>query len=63
VLGVLMLQLAFTYTPWMQAMFDTRSLPLPDLLLAPALGALLLFVLEAEKTLLRKAGWFDELKG
>ncbi|MDR0275965.1 MAG: HAD-IC family P-type ATPase [Burkholderiaceae bacterium] len=63
VLGVLALQLAFTYTPWMQLLFATRSLALPDLLLAPALGALLLFALEAEKTLLRKLGWFDELKG
>jgi len=46
-----------TYTPWMQQLFAARSLALTDLLLAPALGALVLFILEAEKTLLRRAGW------
>jgi len=63
ILVVLALQLAFTYTPWMRALFDTRPLPLVDLLLAPALGALLMFLLEGEKTLLRRLDWFDELRG
>jgi magnesium-transporting ATPase (P-type) len=63
ILIVLVLQLAFTYTPWMQALFDTRALDLSDLLIAPALGALVLLLLEIEKTVLRRLGYFDELRG
>ena len=63
ILAVLVLQLAFTYTPWMQALFDTRALPLSDLLLAPALGAAVMLLLEGEKALMRRLGWFDELRG
>ena len=62
VLAVLVLQLAFTYTPWMQTLFATRPLGLADLLLAPALGALAMLLLEGEKALLRRLGWFDELR-
>ncbi|MDR2154991.1 MAG: HAD-IC family P-type ATPase [Burkholderiaceae bacterium] len=62
ILIVVVLQLAFTYTPWMQALFDTRALGLADLLLAPALGALVMFLLEIEKALLRRLDWFDELR-
>ncbi|MDR1968263.1 MAG: HAD-IC family P-type ATPase, partial [Burkholderiaceae bacterium] len=62
ILTVVTLQLAFTYTPWMQALFNSRALRLPDLLLAPALGALVMFLLEAEKALLRRLDWFDELR-
>ncbi|MFT3780302.1 MAG: HAD-IC family P-type ATPase [Ottowia sp.] len=63
ILAVLVLQLAFTYTPWMQALFDTRALPLSDLLLAPVLGATVMLLLEGEKALMRRLGWFDELRG
>lgn len=62
VLGVVVLQLAFTYTPWMQALFDSRSVSLPDLLFVISLGAVLMVVLEIEKTVLRRLDWFDELK-
>ena len=62
VLGVVVLQLAFTYTPWMQALFDSRSVSLPDLLFAISMGALLMVVLEIEKTVLRRLDWFDELR-
>jgi len=63
ILTVLALQLAFTYTPWMQQLFDTSALRLSDLLLAPALGALVMLLLEVEKALLRRLDWFDELRG
>lgn len=62
VLGVLVLQLLFTYTPWMQALFDSRPLALLDLLFVIALGAVLMLVLEVEKAVLRRLGWFAELR-
>lgn len=63
ILAVLVLQLAFTYTPWMQELFDSRALALSDLMLAPALGAAVMLLLECEKALMRRLGWFDELRG
>lgn len=46
-------QLAYTYLPVMQAIFDTRPLTLTDGVTILAIGALLLVVLEIEKHLLR----------
>ena len=54
-------QLAFTYTPWMQALFDTRPVPLLDGLLILAIGLGCMVVLEVEKALLRRWRVFDEL--
>jgi magnesium-transporting ATPase (P-type) len=42
-------QLAFTYVPWMQALFDTRPLSLFDGLAVCGVGVLLLLLLEIEK--------------
>ena len=50
---VLGLQLLFTYAPFMQALFDTRALPLSTGLAVVAAGASVLLVLELEKALLR----------
>ena len=57
VAGVLVLQLAFTYGPWMQALFGTA--PLDGALWAAIwLAALAVFVaVEAEKALLRRFGF------
>ncbi|PZP98432.1 MAG: carbonate dehydratase [Variovorax paradoxus] len=60
---VVMAQLAFTYAPWMQTLFDTRDVPLADGLLILAIGAASMVVLEIEKALLRRWRLFDELKG
>ena len=62
VLTVLVLQLLFTYTPWMQALFSSRPVGLLDLLFVIGLGALLMVVLELEKAALRRLDWFDELR-
>ena len=50
-------QLAFTYAPWMQRLFDTRAIPWPDVLLILAVGAALMLVLEVEKWLMRRMDW------
>jgi magnesium-transporting ATPase (P-type) len=42
-------QLAFTYTPFMQAVFDTRPVPLVEGAMILAAGAFLLAILELEK--------------
>ncbi|MDO5288071.1 MAG: HAD-IC family P-type ATPase [Pseudomonadota bacterium] len=62
VVAVVALQLLFTYTPWMHALFDTRPVGLLDVLLVIGLGALLMAVLEVEKKILHALGWFDELR-
>lgn len=56
VAAVLGLQLLFTYAPFMQALFDTRALPLSTGLVVVAAGVAVLVVLELEKALLRR--WF-----
>lgn len=55
-------QLAFVYTPFMNAAFGSRPLAVVDGALIIALGAALMVALEAEKKLLRRLGWFEELK-
>ena len=48
------LQLAVIYTPALQPIFHTQSLPLPDLLIVLALSSLVLFAVEMEKWLVRR---------
>jgi len=55
-------QLAFTYLPFMNQAFGSRPLGLADGALIIALSAGLMIFLEAEKQLLRRIGWFKELK-
>ena len=47
----------------MQRLFDTRPVALVDGLLVIAIGVLLMLVLETEKALMRRLGWFEELGG
>ena len=54
-------QLVFTFSPVMNAIFDTRPLTLADCFLIVGTGILLLLLLEAEKLLMRRLGWFEEL--
>ncbi|WP_157268785.1 HAD-IC family P-type ATPase [Azohydromonas aeria] len=56
VAGVFVLQLLFTYAPFMQALFQTETLPLALGLRIAAVGVALLLVLELEKALLRRLG-------
>jgi len=55
-------QLLFTYAPFMQAIFDTRPIGLADGLLILAVGAGLMILLELEKAIMRRVGWFEELR-
>ncbi|MEM8551638.1 MAG: cation transporting ATPase C-terminal domain-containing protein, partial [Pseudomonadota bacterium] len=52
--AVTVLQFFFTYTPFMEAFFDTRPLSLAQGLMVVAVGPLLLLVLEVEKRLWRR---------
>jgi magnesium-transporting ATPase (P-type) len=61
VVAVVLAQLAFTYLPWMQALFDTRDVPLADGIVILGIGAVSMVVLEIEKWLLRRWGVFAEL--
>jgi len=55
-------QIAFTYAPFMNGAFSSRPLGFADGVLIVALGVLLMVVLEGEKLLMRRLGWFEELK-
>jgi magnesium-transporting ATPase (P-type) len=57
VAAVFVLQLLFTYTPWMQALFATTALPLSTGLAVVSVGIGVLVVLELEKLMLRRFGW------
>ncbi|MFT3755310.1 MAG: HAD-IC family P-type ATPase [Pseudoxanthomonas sp.] len=61
VAAVVLVQLGFTYLPWMHALLDSRPVPLFEGIVIVLAGVALLILLETEKWLLRKLGWFDEL--
>jgi calcium-translocating P-type ATPase len=56
VAAVFVLQLMFTYAPFMQTLFATRALPLATGLAIVGVGVAVLLVLEVEKLLLRRLG-------
>lgn len=58
---VVLAQLLYTYAPFMQAVFESRSLTLMDGALIIALSIGLFLCLEGEKLLMRHLGWFEEL--
>ena len=63
-LGVLVIgQALFTYAPFMNAVFASRPLGIADLTLLVAIGIALMLLLEAEKHVMRRLGWFKELNG
>ena len=56
VVGIIVVQLAFTYLPIMQTIFQTRSLSLLDGIACVGVGVVLLVLLEIEKWLIRRWG-------
>jgi magnesium-transporting ATPase (P-type) len=54
-------QLVFTYAPFMHALFDTRPLTLAEGAMIVLLGLGLMILLEGEKLLMRRLGWFEDL--
>ena len=58
--GVSALQLAFTYLPFMNELFDTRPVPLGPGLAILAVGVALVFILELETRVQRQYGDFIE---
>jgi magnesium-transporting ATPase (P-type) len=55
---VVIAQLAFTYAPFMNELFQTRPVQIADGLITVAAGVLLMLVLESEKIVLRRFGAF-----
>ena len=49
ILGILLLQAAFIYVPFMHTVFGTRALPLADLGTATAVGAIIFPIISVEK--------------
>lgn len=61
-IGLLVIaQLLFTYAPIMNDLFGSRPLGIRDGLVIVTVGVLLMVVLEFEKLLMRRLGWFKEL--
>ena len=56
------LQLTFTYAPFMHAAFGSRPLTATDWLVLGVTGFGLMLLLELEKAAMRRWGWFSELK-
>jgi magnesium-transporting ATPase (P-type) len=56
VAAVFLLQLLFTYAPFMQRLFASTALPLSTGVVIVAVGLAVLLVLEVEKLLLRRLG-------
>ena len=56
VLLALLLQVAITYTPFLQPIFQTEALTLNEFILVVAAASIIFFVAEAEKILRRKKG-------
>ncbi|QIB33782.1 HAD-IC family P-type ATPase [Ancylobacter pratisalsi] len=57
--AVVVAQLAFTYLPPLQAMFDTRPVALLDGVMIVGVGVLLMVILEIEKAVFRRFRVFD----
>jgi len=58
--GVLLgAQALFTYAPFMQRIFDTRALPVSDLVVLTALATGMMLLFELEKLVLRRLGWLE----
>jgi magnesium-transporting ATPase (P-type) len=60
--GVVVGQIAFTYAPFMQAIFESRPVAFTDGARVIAIGIGLMLLLEAEKLVMRRTGWFSELR-
>jgi magnesium-transporting ATPase (P-type) len=58
IIAVTAAQFLFTYTPFMQAMFETAPLSLLDGLVVVSAGVVLMIVLEIEKIVLRRLRLF-----
>ena len=60
---VVLAQLVFTYAPFMHQLFGSRPLSLGDGALIIGIGFAMMLFLEGEKLLMRRLGWFEELRG
>ena len=59
---VIVAQLVFTYWRPMHDIFGSRPLEIADGVLIVAIGLALMLLLEGEKLLMRRLGWFEELR-
>jgi magnesium-transporting ATPase (P-type) len=55
-------QFAFTYLPAMHALFESRPIGVLELLIVVGIGAVLMAIVELEKVVMRRLGWFQELR-
>jgi magnesium-transporting ATPase (P-type) len=55
-------QLAFTYAPFLQRLFETRPIPVVDGMLIVAIGAAMMAICEIEKVVMRRTGLLRRLE-
>lgn len=58
--GLVVAQFAFTYLPFMNTLFGTAAISFTDGLITVCVGVAMLAVLEVEKWLVRRLGWFTD---
>lgn len=63
IIGVVIAQLAFTYSRWMHELFDSRSIAFADGAVIILAGAAVFALLECEKALFRRTGLTDRVGG
>jgi magnesium-transporting ATPase (P-type) len=56
---VVLAQLAFTYLPVMQQLFDSRPIAFADGILIVAVGLIVMIILEIEKKIMQRKGWLQ----
>ncbi|TDR93638.1 HAD-IC family P-type ATPase [Enterovirga rhinocerotis] len=63
IVAVVLAQLAFTYAPWMHALFDSRPVALADGIVILLVGVAAFAILEAEKAIFLRTGLMDRMGG
>jgi magnesium-transporting ATPase (P-type) len=61
--AVVLAQIAFTYSPWMHGLFETRPIAFADGVVIILIGVATFVTLECEKTLFRRTGLMERLGG
>lgn len=63
IIAVVLAQIAFTYSPWMHGLFESRPIAFADGIVILLIGLAAFVVLECEKTLFRRTGLMERLGG
>jgi amino acid permease len=63
IVAVVIAQLAFTYSPWLHRLFESRPVAFADGVVIILIGLAAFVILECEKLLFRRTGLMERLGG